>query len=219
MKKQGKGWVFLIALLILIPTLLYVYAARPALAEAERVEQLLEQRRAEFGRKTDEAVRAGDIRPLVAYQLAAVQADVPEKPYPDRILRDMELLQAAAGIKVHALQIDMDVSGGAADELRQMQGEAGTWFMPVRISMTVEGTYGQMERMLEELETMNRLYHVDQMTVTADPAPWVIIHNEQAWLSGQFIFLTYYAPALIKQGNDAGQWDHLPADERLHPFS
>lgn len=220
MKSRGKGWIFFIALLLLIPALLFVYLAKPALTEANRVEQLLEQRRAEFGNKADEVVRTGDNRPQVAYKLAAVRADVPGKPYPDRILRDVELLQAAAGVTVQTVQIDLDVAGGAADELRQLSGGAGTWFMPVRINLTLEGTYGQLDRLLEELETMNRLYHIDQLTVTdTSQDSMIIVHNDEALLNCQLSFLTYYAPALIEHGDDSGQWDYLPAEERLHPFS
>lgn len=220
MKRHGKGWLFLGALLLLIPALLFMYLARPAMAEAKRVEQLLEQRRAGFGEKVDEVVRAGDDRPLVAYKLASVRADIPEKPYPDRILRDVELLQSASGITVQTIQIDMDGTGGAADELRQLQGGTGTWFMPVRINLTLEGTYGQIDRLMEELESMNRLYHVDQMTVTAgEQKPVVTVNDEHGLLNCQISFLTYYAPTLIEHGDDSGQFDYLPAEERLHPFS
>lgn len=220
MKANWKKGFFFVSLLILVPALMYVYLAKPAMEEAERVDYLLAQKRAEFGSRADEAARAGDAEPLTAYTMATIRGQVPEKPYPDRILRDLELLETASGLTVHSVHIDLADGGGTAVELAQLPDGAGVWFMPVRINVTLEGTCRQMDRMLKELETMGRLYHVDRLTLTAgDPEAAVSVHAENLRLQAQASFLTYYAPSLLERGGKSPEIEYLPAGERLHPFS
>ena len=216
----GKKRLFLFVLLFSVPALLYVYAVHPALEEAERAELLLQQRRAEFSAGAEQALLAGDGGPELAYRLSALRTRVPEQPYPDRILRDMELLETAAGVTVRWVQIGLEEDGGASADLERLSGDIGVWFTPVRVTVSLAARYGQVERMLEEIETMNRLYHVDQMTITAgEPGPLVAVHDGDRLLECQFSFLTYYAPSLLEQGGASAGMEHLQGGRRLNPFS
>jgi hypothetical protein len=222
MKRSGSGKkrLFLFALLFSIPALLYVYLAKPALEEAERAERLLDQRRAEFSAGAEQAMRAGDGEPELIYRLSFMRTRVPEKPYPERILRDMELLETAAGVTVRWVQIGLEADGSAAGELEHLPGDTGVWFTPVRVTVSLAGRYGQVERLLDEIETMNRLYHVDQMTMTAaEPGPVVAVHDADRLLECQFSFLTYYAPSLLEHGGASPGMEHLQGGRRIHPFS
>jgi hypothetical protein len=222
MKRSGSGkkQFFLFAVLFSIPALLYVYLAKPALEDAQRAEHLLEQRRAEFSAGAEQAMRAGDGEPELIYRLSSMRTKVPEQPYPERILRDMELLETAAGVTVRWVQIGLEADGSAAGELELLPGDIGIWFTPVRVTVAFAGRYGQVERLLDEIESMNRLYHVDQMTLTAvETGPVVTVHDADRLLECQFSFLTYYAPSLLEHGGTSPGMEHLQGGQRINPFS
>lgn len=222
MRRRGIGAKngFWFLLLLAVPALLHVYVAKPAMDEAERAERLLEQRRAELGAQAEDVRRAEDAEPLMAYRLAQVRARVPEEPYPERILRDVELWQTAAGVTVRWVQIGPDDGASDAGGLGPLPDDIGAWFTPVRVTIALQGRYGQVERLLRELETMDRLYQVDRMALSAaEPAQRVAVHLADRLLDGELSVLTYYAPVLLEHDGRSPEIESLPPGERLHPFS
>lgn len=188
--KNDKRLLFLLLILILIPIVMYVYLVLPAKEEASRLQAMHEQQRRLY---VNTAHLAADRQADDAWQeaaLAKLRSLIPERPYQDQILRDLRLLEVASGLQMSMYHINTE-----ADAV-PLPDDVGAHLNVITITTSVEGTYKQIERMLEELETMNRLYTVDQLTLSTDAGSLVELAAEDKVVTCLLTLHTYYAPSL-----------------------
>lgn len=211
--KLDKRLFFILLLLLLIPVFIFVYAVRPAQEEASRLQAEQEYRHRMYLESAEwAAVNQADhsSREVV---LARIQRQIPERPYPDRILRDLRLLEVASGLQMKMYQINTEVQSAALPD------ELAPYAEVITITTAVEGTYQQIERMLEELETMNRLYTVDQVTLSTDAVSPIELGAEDKLITCLITLHAYYSSALQAAYPLPAETDYIvPSDLRKSVF-
>jgi len=212
--RQSRLILFAIAVIVLLQAAAYVYLVRPLQEESAELTGELAARR----KLLDSLEGLGTARhvPGDAVRLAQVRAQIPELPYPELLLKELRLLEAAGDVQMQYYNIQVGeqalaagedgsfASAGAdgaltAEQLRLLQ-ELGPSLYPVDITVEFRGGYVQIRRLLAEAESMRRIWHVTGFTLSeAQPLDRVAIHAPNRQLRAQFTFRAYFAPALQQQ--------------------
>lgn len=220
MDKVGKGKlaVFFIILILLIALLVYVNLTRPAMDKAKQLADQLSAKQERLQALTD-AIHSGDesVHRLL-FLNHAIRNQVPERPYEDLILRDLRLFEVTSGMQMDFYQIESSEERLAVANGVVELSETGL-FGAINVSTSLEGTYDQMARMLEEIETMNRLYHVEQITMEADKEERigiVTLNNQDIPIKTNLMMRTYYLPTLQSEFAEPLERDYAPPGGREH---
>ena len=224
-----KRWLFLTLLVLLIPILLFVYVARPAMEDSQAMAEKLEQQRRFYAEITDAAAAKNAGNAVQEKALAKLRSKVPELPYTDLILRDLRLMEVASGLHMNMYNIQPVLefsSSGSATEVEGTQpaidsllpSELAVYVKPVKISTEVSGSYGQIRRMLEEIETMSRLYQVENVSFTTPTSSIVTVGVEEKQITCSISLVAYYAPDLKAIFTEPIEKDYAKPGQRSNPL-
>ncbi|HEY8528342.1 MAG TPA: hypothetical protein VIL22_01520 [Paenibacillaceae bacterium] len=219
--QETKIAAFAVVLILLLLGAAYVYLVQPAQEEKAALSRQLDERRkvlaALEGRETPKEDPAAVVR------LAQVRRQIPDLPYPELLLRELRMLELVADVKMRYYSIQIggqalsaaqsgfsplkreaatsaasgEESGGLSAEERSTLEQFGDAVYPVTVSVEFSGGYVQIRRLLEEVETMERIWHVSAMTLNAEgQLEQVAVNVPNRQMRCQLTFRTYYAPLL-----------------------
>jgi len=214
---KGKLTLFFIVVTVLLSLLIYMYLSRPAMEEARRMAGQLADAQARLKELSELAGDANASAGREWFQYAAARNRTPERPYEDLILRDLRLLETASGLRLDAYHVEPSAERLGVSGESVAPSENGL-FHAININANVSGTYGQLFRWLAEVETMNRLYHVEQLTFQSPQKTFVTVGEREAPVAASLLMRTYYSPALQSVFAEPLERDHFPAGGRLQLF-
>jgi hypothetical protein len=214
---KGKLTLFFVILAVLLSLLIYMYLSRPVMEEARQMADRLSAAQERLKELSELAGDANASADRERFQYALARNRTPERPYEDLILRDLRLLETASGLRLDAYHVERSAERLGVSGESVAPSENGQ-FHAININANVSGTYGQLFRWLIEVETMNRLYHVEQLTFQSPPKAFVTVGERESPVAASILMRTYYSPALQSVFAEPLERDHFPAGGRLQLF-
>lgn len=214
----SKVLLFVALLAILLPVLLYFLLVQPAIEKksAQLAELERKQQQVEVLSQTLEARKAGSATDRAS--LGIVRRQIPEEPKPDSILRDLRLLEVTSGLQMEMYNILIEERDGSSSRTNTLPEEVASLVVPVKIATQIKGSFDQVNRLLKELETMNRLYFLESATFSTAVLPSVATNVKDKPIEGSLTFVTFYAPGLAEMMNTPIPADFLKLESRNNPF-
>src|SRR5690606_33317245 len=214
--QETKIAAFALVLILLLLGAAYIYLVQPALEEKESLSRQLEERRKVLSALEQRQAPKED--PAAAVRLAQVRRQIPELPYPELLLRELRMLELVAGVQMNYYGIQPGERPLSAEE-RSVPDMFGDAVYPVTVSVEFSGGYVQILWLLEEVETMERIWHVTAMTLrTEGTVGQVAVNVPNRQLRCQITFRTYYAPHLMQYFPQPLPIEHEESGNRTMPF-
>lgn len=104
-------------------------------------------------------------QPVSTAEWAALTARVPAGREEARLVKALQAASSKTGVKLELLTLKPEDEG--------QQRPAGP-LLPLQLSLTVKGTYGQTEAFLREITSLQRLLRVDSWSLQAAEQPRVL---------------------------------------------
>jgi Tfp pilus assembly protein PilO len=190
-------------LLLIIPLLLvvsYVYAVKPVKEERAEAQKELQSKRKELHTLQTKLEGNQTSGSKDRVMLDQVRAGVPEAPYVEELIRDFRMLEAVSGLKMDSynIQVSQEVAAGTSNAGQPQQPAWSTLALPIKMTATVKGGYPQIYRLLNELKTLRRIIHVENIHFTTPTSYPVKLHFPNQEISSTITFVAYYAPGLSR---------------------
>lgn len=222
-----KFFIFVLVLILLIPVLLYIYLTLPVLNESKSLAVELDQKKQEYAELTKETEVEDADDPFDVIQLSQVRAQIPEQPYIDRMIRDLRRLEVVGGVETSTFDIEISEvplhaqKDGLPDTLT-ISDHASALVNEVKLTAQVEGTYAQIQRVLEEVETMDRITHVERMMIRVrtdyEPSFHISINLADKILQSTITLVSYFAPGLEQFYDTPIEAEYDPPRKRSTPI-
>lgn len=237
---QNKAFAFIAVLLVLLFGALFVYVVQPLQEDRDAAAEQLARKKTELNALQQRAANEAKNESGVYVKLDQVRRQIPEEPYEELLLRDLRLLETTSGIQMKSLAFqtaEQPISSnktenrteiqsprtGEEDVFRSVQSLASSPYAPYLYETTVatefDGSYSRVRGLLEEAETMNRLWHVRNMTIK-EKEPWKAVgigHRDRA-VTVKISFVAYSAPALLDFYKSPLEIDYRPPANQTMPF-
>lgn len=233
MKSLMNNKIVLFSLLvgILLMVLVYVTIISPKMQELASTRQQLASQRQMLEELQNRANITERMKDEDKIRIQNVRRQIPEKPYTEALLGDLRRLEVVSNIQFKQYQIQVDTKQNAAaaaptegsetTEGQEGQGNAASaasrLLVPVRITSAFSGKYSQINTMLQEMESLDRIVAIDKIQLNSKQNPGLTV-NSQSPIEGTVTFLAYYAPSLqglVKTGMNV---DYKPVPNRNNPY-
>lgn len=184
---------FTIGCAIFLLLVAYFYLVRPSQVEREVASQMLLRKQQEYQLLLSNSSNFKEEAAKGSYELALIRQIVPEQAYTDQMLEQMKRLETVSGVQMKGYQF------GIAD---QQAGEAGADLRKVTMTTSLNGTYDQFARLLEEIHGSTRLLTLDklELSVVQENADILKKNVKDPRIACQLIIAAYYAPELASFG-------------------
>lgn len=188
----SKTFLLVVLLLILCLVLLYIYLVMPKQEELAALQDDLSSKMARIQQLESQVASLSQSSKGNLAVLQKVRAQVPEEPYIELWLRDLRKLETISGLKFESYAYSLD----GKLELDSLDSEDVSLVSVLDYSTTVEGNYAQIHRLLEEIETEQRLIVIQNLNLE-----WLVeseIHRNQpdGEMTASIALKTLYAPDL-----------------------
>ncbi|XID92587.1 hypothetical protein ACF3MZ_29725 [Paenibacillaceae bacterium WGS1546] len=236
---QNKPFAFVAVFLVLLFGALFVYVVQPLREDRVAAEEQLSRKRTVLNALQQRAANEARNESGIYVKLDQVRRQIPEEPYEELLLRDLRLLETTSGIQMKSLafqtaeqpissnktenRTDDQAEQTGESEIRSFRSLASSSYAPYLYETTVatefDGSYSRVRGLLEEAETMNRLWHVRNMTIK-EKDPWKAVgigHRDRA-VTVKISFVVYSAPALLDFYKSPLEIDYRPPADQTMPF-
>jgi hypothetical protein len=215
-----------VVVVVLALIMIYVNFVAPAREERRSKAAQLVQKQKELQalqRKT-EGVSSLGAEELVA--LSATRGKIPEVPDLEGLLREVRLLETASRMSFAGYNFEVDKAPGTAGASKNAKpaaaaGEEGTnanLAVPIRISTTLKGDYEQIQRLLDEVQTSERLLQVDKLIFNVKTTAPVKLNMTKRPVDVQITLKAYYAPGLQRFFKSPVPVDYSKPQGRTNPI-
>jgi len=122
--------------------------------------------------------------------LQKVRTQIPEEAYVELWLRDLRKLETISGLKFESYAYNLD---GTFDSL---DSDSGFMVSTIDYITSVEGSYAQIHRLLEEIETEQRLMIIDNLNLEWPTESEIHRNQPDNGMEASIALKTFYAPDL-----------------------
>lgn len=207
----------------MIPVLLYIYLAMPAMSANAEKKVELEQEITKYTAMIEEVENLVTTQPRDIIHMAQLRRQIPEAPYIDLIIRDLRLLEVTSGMQMPSYNINVSEVSLLTQKKElanptAISDQASALVNQVKITTNMTGSYAQIHRMLEEVESMNRIVQVENISFSTETMPMISVNMPDKPIHCSVTFVTFFSPGLKQHFND--QWEpqyELPA-QRSNPM-
>jgi hypothetical protein len=240
MLSNRRNMLFLLVLVVLVPYVLYLNFVSPAMKDRDSKQSSLDGKKKEIASLQQQIGKSNQATPAELVKLSQTRRAVPEEPYVEGLIRDMRMLETVSGLKFEA-GYSFDTSAQTAGNTQAAGGApaattntaaAGTapasgaapadpslsLASPIGINQTVKGTYKQIYRLLEEIQTSQRYMQVNRINFTSQVAPPVRVNQTKQELTCSLSLTAYYSTGLKRYFKDSIPVDANPVEGRANPL-
>lgn len=188
----------LFVVVALLAAVVYVWWIMPLKERQAELAARLEQKRKEWQLLTDRPNASDQTAGKFRVELERVREAVPEEPYRDRLVQDLRMLESVTRLEFsdYNFQTVSTGSGSQSDSRQNDQSAANSPAVPIQLKTSVKGDWSQIQRLLEEIQTLRRLVRIDRIELQADAAPPVKLNADKRVYVCQLTLDAYYAPGL-----------------------
>jgi len=178
---------FVAAGTLLLIVVVYVYFVRPTELERQNASQQLARKQQEYELLLSAGREAKDESLRMDYELARIKAMLPEAPYTESMLETMRMLETISGARMNGYMFALAEADSAESQLRK-----------VTMTTSIQGTYSQVIRLLDEIQTSERILTVDKLeiSVVGQDADTIQQHADDPQVVCHMTLAAYYAPEL-----------------------
>lgn len=211
--RQNMLIAFLVVLLALV--LVYFNFTSPAIAKKEAKAKELAQKQQELKELQQKLERLTSASPSELVKLMQVRRQIPEQENVESLLREMRMLEVVSHTEMSKYEYEI----GKKQSGNQSQDNGiSPLVTSIKMSPTVEGDYNEIYRMLEEMQTSERLLTIDKITFNNPVAPPVQINAPKKDLKCVIDFTAYYSPYLQRYFNTPAPIDYTAPGGRANPI-
>ncbi len=186
----SKTFLLIMLLLILCLVLLYVYLVAPKQEELAGLQDDLNAKMARIQQLETQVASLSQNSMGNLAVLQKVRAQIPEEPYVELWLRDLRKLETISGLKFDSYAYNLD------GDLEVLQREVSSLVSTIDFTTSVEGEYSQIYRLLEEIETEQRLMIIQNLNLEWPTEPEIHRNQPDREMKASIALKTLYAPDL-----------------------
>lgn len=213
MERLGMSKSFLLVVLVFILALcvVYFYLVLPAQSELAELRDELRVKQETLEQLQVELANLNVSRPGEQARLLQVRRQIPEAPYDELFIRDLRKLEVISGLDFDTYAY---TSGGRVSPSEEWEGQ----LVPLVYRATVEGSYRQVERLLQEIESEERIMVVEQIDFQAEAAPPIKLNLSNRDVTASLVLKTFYAPGYASFFDRPIPIDYEQPGSRHNPF-
>ncbi|WP_438448159.1 type 4a pilus biogenesis protein PilO [Gorillibacterium sp. sgz5001074] len=216
-----KNLLFISIVLLLIPVVLYLNFLSPVLKERDSQRSTLNQKKHELASLQQQMTQSREATPPEAVKLAQLRRAIPEEPNVEGLIRDMRMLETVSGVKFE-VGYSFDTASAQSDPNAPKTGQSADKSVllasPIQINQTVKGDYKQIYRLLEEIQSTQRLIQVDKVTFNTTISPPVKLNAAKQELNSSLSMTAYYASGLKRYFKNPIPIDASAVEGRSNPI-
>lgn len=207
--------------IILAFVAMYMYFTAPAIEKKNaRTKELAQKQQElkEYQQKIEKLTAAG---PKEMVKLMQVRKQIPEQENVEELIRELHMLEVVTKAQMTGYAYDLKTAANQAQAQQQGQGAANAASPLVKnitMSPVVKGNYEQIYRLLQELQTSQRLITVNSITFSAAAAPPIKINVQQKELTCTLNLSAYFAPNLQRYFKTPIPVDYAVPSGRTNPI-
>jgi len=230
---QNKAFAFIAVLLVLVFAAAFVYIVQPIQKERDAAAEQLKAKKSELlimQKKLEEETK---VDPQMVVKLEQVRQRIPEAEYDELLLRDMRLMEVTSGIQLKSFLFQpAKPSATSAKSANSDQGtktektttladsKYGPYLYETQVSTEFTGSYSKVYTLLREAETMNRLWHVQSLSLKPyENWDYIGINHKDRAVTAKVTFVVYHVPAMKTYFKNPLDIEHIePKSKRNLPF-
>lgn len=186
----SKTFLLVVLLLILCLVLLYIYIVMPKQEELAGLQDELSSKLTRIQQLENQIASLSHYNKGNLALLQKVRTQIPEEAYVELWLRDLRKLETISGLKFESYAYNLD---GTFDSL---DSDSGFMVSTIDYITSVEGSYAQIHRLLEEIETEQRLMIIDNLNLEWPTELQIHRNQPDNGMEASIALKTFYAPDL-----------------------
>lgn len=201
---QKKILLYISFVFILLLLAVFMYLIRPNNTEIMNIEQSLKLKQDEYTALQNKLLMQDDISDMSLVQVEASRRQVPEQPYLESLVRNLRQLEVMSQLQLKQYSF--------------VVGSTETAVIPINIETSFVGTYEQIFTLFTELESLDRLIHVDKLTFNVKQEPAIQLNAPEAPVIANATLTAYYSPSLQALKPRPNKIEYNEASERKNLF-
>jgi Tfp pilus assembly protein PilO len=152
-------------------------------------------------------------------ELAKLRVQIPEEANVDSLLRDFRMLETVTKLRMTSYSLESSAAQKISTADSKADDMAKSLYVPIHLDTTVKGTYEQIYRLLQEIQTMPRLMTVEKLTLISPTSSKVKLNEPNREITCNLTLSAYYAPSLQNLIKTVSPLEYAKPAGHKNPFN